>query len=151
MSARQRSLPCGAISASRHSLSSSRRQRSLTLSASCPSAKQSASTVSVSPLTRLTGKRPPPTAGLTRSITARARPAAAGLVWPGREESAVARSAIGALLQDHGGQWRQRQRERPGLAVRRQGHRVDATEIAPSGASVDRGIAVQDLLPTPCG
>ncbi len=68
--ARSSASRASAASSSRRYRTARRRRRSW------PSAKQSASTSTGSPTTRLTAKRPPSTAGAMFSMTARARPSA---------------------------------------------------------------------------
>src|SRR6266571_411638 len=70
-SARHRSLARGSMQISVHGSSFSWRYRKTHSSASCPSAKTSASTATVSPTTRLIGNRPHSSSGFTPRMTTR--------------------------------------------------------------------------------
>ncbi len=147
----RRRCPAPSSAARHRAASSSLRQRSMTRSMSCPSAKQCGLRPrSASPATRLTGKRPPSTAGRTASMTARTRPSTA----VGDASWAMARrlvlSGIGRRASrnrvESGGSVR---RQRMHAAVRAHRRRLDAAEVAPARAAVVAGVAVEDLAPAP--
>src|SRR5205085_2001068 len=144
-SARQRAFVRTAIGTNCHARSPSRRCKSRHASASCPSVKQSASTFTVSPATRLIANRPPSTAGATFSITTRMRPSAGS--DDGCIEPPVFLLLNGCWLQEQYRKRRQRQGERVRTALRRHRRGLDAAQVADAAAAVNARIAIQALAP----
>src|SRR6185437_3399641 len=145
-SPRQRSLPSGCIGASLQAFSPSRRKRTRHASTSCPSAKQSASTITRSPTIRFTAKRPSSTCGETFSTTARARPSAGSEALL-REAVLRAGNSDSSVLEVNRGKRRQRQRKRLRATVQAVRLRVHAAEIADPASTVSARIAVQHFAP----